>query len=166
MENAQRTVIDAGQFNETWSSSDLHPGRITSELSKVFTKNVSDTEQHSTSDKHFSVNKGKLNELISSSSKGGGGGVSFLCFSANGKGSSTSSSKNIFYDKLSQTDHQKYSKDEIVKLLSEQQADFSLEGEKLVPKSFHVYKTSDLTDNLQVALVAKQITIDKKIKAQ
>ena len=60
----------------------------------------------------------------------------------------------------------KYSKDEIVKLLSEQQADFSCEEEKLVPKSFHVYKTSDLTDNLQVALVAKQISIDKKIKAQ
>ncbi|CAF3876012.1 unnamed protein product, partial [Rotaria sp. Silwood1] len=165
MESAQRVVIDAGHFNETWSSADLRPDRITSELSKVFTKNASDTEQHMASDKYLSVDKEYLKELSSSSSKEGGASVSFLGISVGGNGGSSSSSKNSFYDKLAQTDHQKYSKDDVVKLLNEQQVDFSWEGEKLIPKSFQVYKMSDLTDSLQVALVAKQITIDKNQNA-
>ncbi|CAF4321267.1 unnamed protein product [Rotaria sp. Silwood2] len=165
MESAQRVVIDAGHFNETWSSADLRPDRITSELSKVFTKNASDTEQHTASDKYLSVDKEYLKELSSSSSKEGGAGVSFLGISVGANGGSSSSSKNSFYDKLAQTDHQKYSKDDVVKLLNEQQVDFNWDGEKFVPKSFEVYKMSDLTDSLQVALVAKQITIDKNQSA-
>jgi microcystin-dependent protein len=135
--------------------------RITSELSKVFTKNVSDTEQHTASDKYLSIDKEYLKELSSSSSKQGGADVSFLGISVSGNGGSSSSSKNSFYDKLAQMDHQKYSKDDVVKLLNEEQVDFSWDGEKLIPKSFQVYKISDLTDSLQVALVAKQINVDK-----
>ncbi|CAF3213615.1 unnamed protein product [Rotaria sp. Silwood2] len=146
MENARRTTIDASLLNETWSSADFQPDRITSEHSQVFTKNVSDTEQHTASDKYLSIDKEYLKEILKSNSKEGGAIVSFLGISVDGNGGSSSSSK---------------SKDGVVKLLNEQQVDFSWKGEKLVPKSFQVYKMTDLTDSLQVALVAKQITIDK-----
>ena len=162
MESAQQNIVKAGHFNEVWSSEDLRPDRITSELSKLFTKNASDTAHHTSSDKYLSVDKQHLEELIASSSKEGGAGVSFLGISIGGKGGSSSSSKNTFYDKLSQINHDKYSQDDIINLLNEHQAEFAWEGEKFVPKSFQVYKTSDLTDSLQIALVAEQITINKK----
>ena len=165
METAQRITHAAGLFNETWSSEDLQPDRITSELSKIFTKNASNSAQNTVSDTYFNVDKESLQEILSSSSKEGGASVSFLGFSAGGKGGSSSSSKNSFYDKLAQTNHDKYSKNDILNLLSEQQAEFAWEGEKFVPKSFRVYKMSDLTDSLQVALVAKRLTVDKNQNA-
>lgn len=165
MESSERTVIEAGHFIQVWSSADLHPDRIASELSKLFTKNASDITQHTSSDKYLSINKEFLEELLSSSSKEGGGSVSFLGISAGGKGGSSSSSKNSLYDKLSQTSHDKFSREDIFKLLQEQQSEFSWEGEKFVPKSFQVYKMTDLTDSLQIALIAKQINVDKNQSA-
>ncbi|CAF1561027.1 unnamed protein product, partial [Didymodactylos carnosus] len=159
--SAKQETLKADLYGQVWSSADLNPDQITSEINKLFTKNASESELHSSSDKLYSVDKEHAESLSKSSSKEGGAGVSFLGISVGAKGGSSSSTSSSFYDKLAQTDHEKYSQDDIKKMLNEQQADFEWNGQKFIPKSFQVYKLSDLTNRLQVAIIAKQLTIDK-----
>jgi hypothetical protein len=158
MNNAQQTVLDAKLFDQVWSSSDLNPDILTSELSKLFTYNDTETKRKNDTNKYFNLNKQHLQS--SSNSVSGGGSVSVLgLFSVGGNGASSSSSS--LHDILQQTNHDIYSLDEIQRFLFQQQSEFQWTGEKFHAKSFNVYKLVDLTDRLQVAIIAKQLIADK-----
>ena len=151
---SQEAKIDAKVYDQVWSGSDLNPDRITSELKKLFTYNQTETERHNYSDSFFDFNEA----YAQSSSGSGGGGVSiFGLGSASGGGASSSSSSGHLSlsteSTVSQTDIQHY--------LTQESIETAWTGEKFIPKSFSVYKLTDITDRLQVAILAKQLIAEK-----
>ncbi|CAF1135893.1 unnamed protein product, partial [Didymodactylos carnosus] len=162
MNSAQQTQLDAALFDQVWSSSDLNPDRLTSELSKLFTYNDTETKRRNDTNTYFDLNKQSLQSTSNSHTAHGGGGVSiFGLGSIGGSGGSTTTNTNSLQDMLMQTNHDIYSLTEIQRLLSQQQSEFHWNGEKFVPKSFNVYKLVDLTDRVQVAILSKQLIADK-----
>ncbi|CAF3896706.1 unnamed protein product, partial [Rotaria sp. Silwood1] len=162
MDASKQTTIDAALFDQVWSSSDLNPDRLTSELSKLFTYNDTETKRHNYTNTYFDLNKQNLQASSSSDSSSGGGSVSIFGIGVGGSGSSSSSSSNTLQDILMQTNHDIYSLTDIQRFLKQQQSEFQWTGEKFIPKSFNVYKLVDLTDRLQVAIISKQLIADKR----
>ncbi|UJR06572.1 hypothetical protein I4U23_010856 [Adineta vaga] len=130
-------------------------------LQQVFTYNDTETKRHNYTNTYFDFNRQNLQTLSNSNSASGGGSASFLGITIGGSGGSSSSSSNSFHDILMEINHDILSLTEIERLVSQQQTEFQWTGEKFVPKSFHVYELVDLTDRLQVAIISKQLTIDK-----
>ena len=89
--------------------------------------------------------------------------VNFSLFNISfGAGGTTASSpSNSLHDKLLQAQHDIYSLDEIQRLLTQQESEFQWTDEKFFLKSFNVDKLTDLTDHLQVAIIAKQLIADR-----
>ncbi|CAF1144844.1 unnamed protein product [Rotaria sordida] len=148
--SSKETLLNASLYNQVWSSSDLNPDMITNEINKVFTYNQSASKSHNFSDTYYNFNEA----YARSSSSSGGGGISILgLFKLGGSGASSSSSSE---DK-SKTTQSIFSGTEIRNFLSQQAIETETTGQKFIPKSFHVYKLTDITDRLQVAIVAKQL---------
>ncbi|CAF5044540.1 unnamed protein product [Rotaria sp. Silwood1] len=82
-----------------------------------------------------------------------------LGLSGSGETATTTSSKNhtITDQVMSETDIQKH--------LSQHAMETEWRGKKLRPKEFKVYKLSDITDHLQIAVISKQLSVDKEQKA-
>ncbi|CAF3993261.1 unnamed protein product [Rotaria sp. Silwood1] len=151
---SEETKLDAKFYDQVWSASDLNPDRITSELKKLFTYNQTETELHNFSDSYFDFNQ----SYAQSSSSSGGGGLSiFGIGSVGGNGASSSSSANH----LLTTTQLVFSQTEIQKFLTQESIETAWTGEKFIPKSFAVYRLTDITDRLQVAIIAKQLIADK-----
>ncbi|CAF1326876.1 unnamed protein product, partial [Rotaria sordida] len=158
MDNAQKTQLDAKSFDQIWSSSDLNPDVIRNDLNKIFTYNKTATDYANSSDLFFNYDQ---KEAQASDSRGkmqigwkGFGG------SAEAAHSQSSSSEN------SQTTHDIVSQKDIRDFLAQQNIETQWSGEKWEPKSFSVYKLTDITDQLQVALVAKQLIAEKSNGAE
>ena len=146
--------IDAKFYDQVWSGSDLNPDRITSELKKLFTYNQSETARHNYSDNFYDFN----DKYAQSSSSAGGGSVSIFGWgSASGAGGSSSSSSGH----LSLTTDSTVSQTDIQQYLTQESIETTWTGEKFIPKSFSVYKLTDITDRLQVAILAKQLIAEK-----
>ena len=162
MDESKQTTLNVGLYNQVWSSEDLNPDRITSELQKLFSKNDSETKLRNDSNTYFSLNTDYLQESSNSASGSASVSGTFMGIGASVSASGSTSSSNSLHDQLSRSNHDIFSLDEIHKLLTEQQVEVKWEGEKFLPKSFNVYKLTDLTDQLQVAIIAKQLSVDKK----
>ncbi|CAF1503619.1 unnamed protein product [Adineta steineri] len=151
---SDETKVDAKLYDQVWSASDLNPDRITSEITKMFTYNQTETERHNYSDNFFNFNQA----YAQSSSSAGGGSVSILGLgSAGGSGGSSSSSSGH----LLTTAQAIFSQTEIQHFLTQESIETAWTGEKFIPKSFSVYKLTDITDRLQVAIIAKQLIAEK-----
>ncbi|CAM4755969.1 unnamed protein product [Rotaria magnacalcarata] len=147
--------LDAKLYEQVWSSSDLNPDTITNEINKLFIYNQTHTENHNYSDNFFNLNEAYVR---SSSSSGGGGFFISDLFGISGNGASSSSSS----DGKSKTTNAIFSGAEISNRLSQQAIETEWKGQKIIPKSFSVYKLNDITDRLQVAIVAKQLIAESE----
>ncbi|CAF3043724.1 unnamed protein product [Rotaria sp. Silwood2] len=161
MENSETTEIEAGLYGQIWSSSDLNPNRLTTEIENLFTKNDSETQRRNDSNTYYNLNTQYLKESTASNEASASVSGSGWGFSAAISGSTSSSSSNSLQNQLAHTTHDIFSKDDIDKLFTEQQVELKWEGEKFIPKKFKVYKLIDLTSQLQVAIIAKQFSVDK-----
>ncbi|CAF1197748.1 unnamed protein product [Adineta steineri] len=153
MDHAEKTQLDANLFDQIWSSSDLNPDIIRSDLNKIFTYNKTLTDYANSSDILFHYDK---KEAEASDTKGKIQiGWDFFGGSAEASHAQTSSNQ------LNQTNHDIVTQKDIKDFLTQQNIETQWSGEKWEPKSFNVYKLTDITDRLQVALVAKQLTAEK-----
>jgi hypothetical protein len=151
---SDETKLEAKFYDQVWSASDLNPDRISSELKKLFTYNKTETERHNYSDIFFDFNQA----YAQSSSGSGGGSLSIIGIgSIGGNGASSSSSSGH----LLTTTQSIFSETEIQHFLSQESIETAWTGEKFIPKSFAVYKLTDITDRLQVAIIAKELIAEK-----
>ncbi|CAF2895915.1 unnamed protein product [Rotaria sp. Silwood2] len=151
---SEEQKINVKLYDQVWSASDLNPDRMTSELKKLFTYNKTETERHNFSDNYFDFNQAYAQ---SSSSSGGGSLSIFGIGSIGGSGASSDSSSNH----LLTTTQSIFSQTEIQHFLTQQSIETAWTGEKFIPKSFYVYRLTDITDRLQVAIIAKQLIAEK-----
>ncbi|CAF1469113.1 unnamed protein product [Didymodactylos carnosus] len=151
---SNETKLDIKFYDQVWSSMDLNPNRLTSVINKMFIYNETETKRHNYSNNYFDYDK----QYVQSSGSSESAGLNILGIGAlGGSGSSSSSSEN----QLSTTTQSIFSATEIQHAISQQQIDIQWLGEKLIPKSFSVYKMTDITDYLQTAIIAKQMIADK-----
>ncbi|CAF3888100.1 unnamed protein product [Rotaria sp. Silwood1] len=147
--------LDVKLYDQVWSPSDLNPDMITNELNKVFIYNQSATKSHNYSDNYFNFDEA----YARSSSSSGGGGISVLgLFGVGGSGASSQSSSGT----KSNTTQVIVSATAIRNFLTQQSIEAQWNGQKFIAKSFNVYKLSDISDRLQVAIVAKQLIAESE----
>lgn len=166
MQDSPMEKLKSDALQQVWSPSDLDPDLLEAEISKMFSYNQSETERHNDSKMYFN---GNVEEMRQSAAKGSGSisssiGKGFLKifslgWSGSGATSSTTSSKNhtITDQVISETDIRKH--------LSQHAMETEWKGKKLRPKEFKVHKLSDITDHLQIAIISKQLTVDKEQNA-
>ncbi|CAF1319388.1 unnamed protein product, partial [Didymodactylos carnosus] len=111
MSTATQITLNADLYNQVWSSSDMNPDRLTSELNR----------QHLTTSSASSSGQGSLT-----------GSVGIFSLGASGGGSS--SSANSLLDNLKQSTKDIYSLTDIKRLLTQQQSEFEWKGEKFYSK--------------------------------
>ncbi|CAF1016145.1 unnamed protein product [Didymodactylos carnosus] len=153
MAYADEIKLDIKFYDQVWSSMDLNPDRLTNEINKMFIYNETETKRHNYSDNYFDYDK----QYVQSSGISGSAGLNIFGVTLGGSGSTSSSSGN----QLSTTTQSIFSATEIQHIISQEQIDIQWSGEKFIPKSFSVYKMTDLTDHLQTAIIAKQLIADK-----
>jgi len=139
---------------------------LETEINKLFSFNQSETERHNDSRMYFNGNVEQIKQSAAKDSGGifgsiGRGFLKFLTlgFSSTSEKSSTATSRNhVITDQvMSETDIQKH--------ISEHAMETEWKGKKLRPKEFKVYKLTDITDHLQIAIITKQLLVDKEQKA-
>ncbi len=152
----------------------MNPDRITEELSKIFTYNETETEKHNDTRIYYDFNKADMNQHANSHSAKGGASVSAEAYlsarfvsggakvSANAYGETADSLSNSLYNQLNQTTNNQFSSDDIRRMFTQQGTELAFKGEKRIPKSFQVYKLADLTDQVQVGIISKQLFAEKK----
>ncbi|CAF4641174.1 unnamed protein product, partial [Rotaria sp. Silwood2] len=155
MTSLDQTKIDAKLYDQVWSSADLNPDRITSEMSKLFTYNEAETNKHRNSDNYFNFNQA----YAKSSNHLGQAGLDIVdLFSVGGGGATSDSTSNS----SSTTNHSMYSLTDIQNILNQNSIEVEWTGEKFLPKSFSVYRLTDIISRLQVAFTERQLTVDRK----
>ncbi|CAF0980813.1 unnamed protein product [Didymodactylos carnosus] len=145
-------------MHQVWSSSDLNPDRLTSELNKIFTYNQAETNYRNTSDKYYDFHEEYAKSLaVSAPFKSSASILGILSrsmdISASVNKAESGATGKTTHDVISLTDIKKY--------LDQKSIETEWKGEKVIPKSFQVYKLTDITDNLQVTLMAKELTAEK-----
>jgi hypothetical protein len=158
MDNSKQEKLELNMYGQIWSSNDLNPDRLTSELNKIFTYNQAETDSRHTSDKYYNFNKEYANSLGKSIGFKGSvpilGNISkTLEGYASVNKTKSGATRKATYDVISSTDIKKY--------LDQKSIETEWQGEKITPKSFQVYKLTDITDNLQVALMAIELTAER-----
>jgi hypothetical protein len=141
MDNSKQEKLELNMYGQVWSSSDLNPDRLTSELNKNFTYNQVETDYRNTNDKYYDFNEEYVNSLAKS--KGFKGSTSILG-NISGELEVSESINKTKSGATGKTTH-----------------DAEWNREKIIPKSFQVYKLTDITDNLQVALMAMELTAER-----
>ncbi|CAF3693171.1 unnamed protein product [Rotaria socialis] len=53
MDNSKQEKLDLNMYGQLWSSSDINPDRLTSELNKIFTYNQAETNYRNTRDNYY-----------------------------------------------------------------------------------------------------------------
>ncbi|CAF0726128.1 unnamed protein product [Didymodactylos carnosus] len=157
-----------------WSPYDLNPDRITEELSKMFTYNDTETKRRNSTSLYYDFNKVNMNEHANSHAAKAGASVSAEAHlsvpfgsggakvSASAYGETADSSSGSLYNQLNETTNNQFSSDDIKRMFTQQGTELQFKGEKISPKSFQVYKLSDLTDQVQVGIISKQLIAEKK----
>ncbi|CAF3806490.1 unnamed protein product [Rotaria sordida] len=149
--------IRASAFGQVWQSADLNPDRITNEMSKMFTFNRSETAKHNNRENYYSVNQRKdcylpvhtpLDVRIRT--------LFTTCSIIN-----HDDRQKKYNEEYETTSHNAVSESDIKKAASHISIEGVWEGEKFIPKSFKVFKLIDLVDQLQVAIIAKQLLAEK-----
>lgn len=161
MDNSKQDKLELNMYGQVWSSSDLNPDRLTSELNEVFAYNQAETEYRSTSDKYYNFDEKYANSLKASGAYENSFSIGNILGKASGgmkisallDKAKSSATEKITHDVISSTD--------IKKFLDQMLIETEWKGEKIIPKSLHVYKLTDITDNLQVALMAIELTAEK-----
>ncbi|CAF1135045.1 unnamed protein product [Didymodactylos carnosus] len=153
-----KTQLEAKLFDQLWSSSDLNPDIMRSDLNKIFTYNKTATDQAQSSDTFFNYNE---KEAQASDTKGKIQ-IGWKLFGASAEASHAQSSQS----ESGKTTHDIVSSKTVKDFLAQQSIETEWTGEKWQPKSFTVNKLTDITNRLQVALVAKQLFAEKSDGAQ
>ncbi|CAF1524884.1 unnamed protein product [Rotaria sp. Silwood1] len=149
-------------YGQLWSSNDLNPDRLTSELNKIFTYNQAETNYRNTSDKYYNFHEEYAKSLAVSAAFKGSANIlgiasSSMDVSALVNKAESGATEKTTHDVISLTDIKKY--------LDQKSIETEWKGEKIIPKSFQVYRLTDITDNLQVALMARELTAEKTSNA-
>lgn len=122
-------------------------------MNKIFSLNDTFTNTKNDSNKYFNVNRQAASSMSTDAS------VSVKVGIFGGSASASYSEENS--ENTAKTTHDIMSEEEIKHLISQQDVEVEWTGEKFEPKSFHVYKLTDVTDRMQVALVAKQLSSER-----
>ena len=154
MNNSNEIQISSGIFEQIWSSTDLHPTRITQELNRIFTYNHDETQQRNDSQKYFTVNRDALISLTSIENEKQGGLHVNSWFNGIGENLNRSLTTEKSINEI-------VSERDIQQRIKQQGIEIQWNGEKFLPKSFYVYKLLDIIDQLQVAIINKQLIADK-----
>ncbi|CAF3494377.1 unnamed protein product [Rotaria socialis] len=165
-----QTKLNTEAYEKIWNSSDLNPNRITLELNEMFSYNKTATEAHHDGTSYFDVNWRQIRKSAAETNVGFWQKVSASLLdiiSVSGEfgfnfGHQTNTEildehQEISYEAISE----KYIHDSL------QKHDVRVEwtGERLEPKSFDVFKITELTDRLQTALISKQLIAEKNQSA-
>jgi hypothetical protein len=158
MDNSEQEKLDLNMYGQVWSSSDLNPDHLTSELNKIFTYNQAETNYRNTSDKYYDFHEEYAKSLATSAALKGSARIlgivsGSMDISASLNKAESGATGKTTHDVISLTDIKKY--------LDEKSIETEWKGEKIIPKSFQVYKLTDITDNLQVTLMATELTAEK-----
>jgi microcystin-dependent protein len=170
MDELSVTKLNSKIFEQIWNSSDLNADRITSELNKVFIYNQSATLQHRDGSRYFNVNRQKLQKSASSVGVGFWSKIAATLLEVITV--SGAFGVNVNVDKATEVieaeqyeEYASVSDTQINQHLSQHGVHLEWSGEKLVPKSFDVYKITELTDRIQIGIIAKQLIADKNQSA-
>jgi microcystin-dependent protein len=153
LDSSRQLELKANAFGELWSSSDFDPDVLTAELNKIFIYNKTASEILNNSDIYFNYNE----KYDQSSKTSGKFNVGFKLFKAGGEQSNEHSSKGD----MDETNQNIVSLKDIKNSLAKQSIETEWSGKKIEPKSFKVYKLTDITDKLQVAVMSKQLYAEK-----
>ncbi|CAF1569788.1 unnamed protein product, partial [Rotaria sordida] len=138
--------------------SDLNPDRLTSELNKIFTYNQAETDYRNKSDKYYDFHEEYAKSLAVSAAFKGSADILGI---ASGSMEISASVNKAESGATGKTTHDVISLTDIKKYLDQKSIETEWKGVKFIPKSFQVYKLTDITDNLQVALMAIELTAEK-----
>ncbi|CAF3255051.1 unnamed protein product [Rotaria sp. Silwood2] len=158
MDNSKQEKLDLNMYDQVWSSSDLNPDRLTSELNKIFTYNQAETNYRNTSDKYYDFHEEYAKSLATSAAYKSSASIVGI---ASGSMEISASVNMAESGATGKTTHDVISLTDIKKYLDQKSIETEWKGEKIIPKSFQVYKLTDITDNLQVALMAIELTAEK-----
>jgi len=158
MNNSNEIQISSGLFEQIWSSTDLHPNRIIHELNKIFQYNQDETKLRNDSEKYFNINQDALISLTSIDKESQGGLHLNSWFNGIGENWINITNRSLSSDKII---HEIVSETDIQRRIGQQGIEIQWNGEKLIPKTFSVYKLIDITDQLQVAIISKQLIADR-----
>ncbi|CAF4684730.1 unnamed protein product, partial [Rotaria magnacalcarata] len=159
MNSATETQLSAKLYDQVWHSSDLNPDRLTNELSRLFTLNNTATQKYNNTDIFFNVNSQSAH--VSSGTSNLGGGVNVLgIFGASGSSSTRNNEASNRND--DKTTHDIMSASDIQRRIGQHSIEIEWTGEKFEPKSFHVFKLTDVTNKLQVAIISKHMYAEKQ----
>ncbi|CAF2537864.1 unnamed protein product [Rotaria sp. Silwood2] len=158
MDTVRETQLDAKLYDQVWSSSDLSPDRITSEIQSFFTYNETETRRHNYTDIYFDVDSKKSQSNTTSANIGLSFGYQLLNLGLFSSGSLSSNSSHSEHT----TTHVITTATDIQHFTDQQSVQTAWTGEKWVPKSFKLFKLIDMNDVLQVALLAKQVMAEKQ----
>lgn len=161
MVNSKQEKLDLNMYGQVWSSNDLNPDRLTSELNNIFAHNQVETEYRNTSDKYFNYNEEYAKSLAKSNDFKSRVGIAVNVANVSGNLELSSSINKSHKGASGKTTHDVISLTDIQKFLNQLSIEIEWKGEKLLPKSFEVYKLIDITDNLQVAVTAKELIAEK-----
>ncbi|CAF1491659.1 unnamed protein product [Rotaria magnacalcarata] len=155
---AQEIQIHVGAFNQVWRSADLNPDRIASEMSKMFTFNETETKKHNNGENYYSVNQRKDCYLPSHTPLDLRIRTIFTAIDIIVHGEHQK--KNS--EEYETTSHNAVSESDIKRAASQVSIEGAWEGKKFIPKSFKVFRLIDLVDQLQVAIISKQLLAEKR----
>ncbi len=155
--NAKEISIRADAFRQVWNSADLNPDRITSEMSRIFTFNQTETAKHNNKENYYSVNQRKDCNLPLHAPLDVRIQTLFTNIYVNIK----NDQQKMNSEEYETTTHNAVSESDIQKAASQACIEGIWEGEKFIPKSFKVFNLIDLVDRLHVAVIAKQLLAEK-----
>ncbi|CAF1603356.1 unnamed protein product [Rotaria magnacalcarata] len=149
-----KTIADGGNKNAQY----IHRNQGTSFLSKYFINVKKMIYMERENANMSSLSSGLNDQFISLLQQGFAFSDQIKLDAKFGNGASSSSSS----DGKSKTTNAIFSGAEISNRLSQQAIETEWKGQKIIPKSFSVYKLNDITDRLQVAIVAKQLIAESE----
>jgi microcystin-dependent protein len=158
MDNSKQEKLDLNMYGQVWSSSDLNPDRLTSELNKIFTYNQAETNYRNTSDKYYDFHEEYAKSLAVSAAFKGSADILGIASASMDISASLNKAESGATGK---TTHDVITLADIKQYLDQKSIETEWNGEKIIPKSFQVYKLTDITDNLQVTLMATELTAEK-----
>ncbi|CAM4835168.1 unnamed protein product [Rotaria magnacalcarata] len=138
MGNSKQEKLDLNMYGQVWSSTE--------------------TNYRNTSDKYYDFHEEYAKSLaVSAAFKSSASILGTLSGSMDISGSVNKGESGA----IGKTTHDAISLTDIKKYLDQKSIETEWQGEKIIPKSFQVYKLTDITDNLQVTLMAKELTAEK-----
>ncbi|CAF3385214.1 unnamed protein product [Rotaria socialis] len=151
MTSTKEVKLDLKFYEQVGSSNDFNPEKIKNTINKLFIFNKTATEHSKYTDTFFNLDQKNAQASSTSASVGGGFSMFGIGGSIQGSGLSSSSSSNV----LSNIKKDTYSSKDVQDLPAKEKIESEWTGEKWVPKSLYGYKITDVTDYLQIGIIAK-----------